>query len=187
MEFVERLRTEPLLIKAYTAQAIVSMQDRLEDAEVAALSKAAGYSLTAIDDHFSDVSKLSHGSLRDYATSILADLAATKSDALCKAFCTPSGSLSKAMFPAFSASKLLLENACYFPGMTLTVSSNPMEQIDQTSNDLVKEMPSLKALGKDLAEQEAAVEKQLASVRKEAEKVKGGEDRVEEKVKGGED
>ena len=33
-EFVERLRTEPLLIKAYTAQAIVSMQDRLEDEEV---------------------------------------------------------------------------------------------------------------------------------------------------------
>ena len=43
-----------------------------------------------------------------------------RNDALCKAFCTPSGSLSKAMFPAFSASKLLLENACYFPGMTLT-------------------------------------------------------------------
>ena len=36
---------------------------------------------------------------------------------------------------------------------TLQVSSNPMEQIDQTSNDLVKEMPSLKALGKDLAAQ----------------------------------
>ena len=33
-EFVERLRSEPLLIKAYTAQAIVSMQDRLEDEEV---------------------------------------------------------------------------------------------------------------------------------------------------------
>ena len=33
-EFVERLRTEPLLIKACTAQAIVSMQDRLEDEEV---------------------------------------------------------------------------------------------------------------------------------------------------------
>ena len=33
-EFVERLRAEPLLIKAYTAQAIVSMQDRLEDEEV---------------------------------------------------------------------------------------------------------------------------------------------------------
>ena len=46
--------------------------------------------------------------------------------------------------------------------MTLTVSSNPMEQIEQTSNALVKEMPSLKALGKDLAAQEAAVEKQLA-------------------------
>jgi len=179
-EFVERLRTEPLLIKAYTAQAIVSMQDRLEDEEVMPLCKAAGYTLVPIDTHFTDVSKLSHGSLRDYATSILADLAATKNDALCKAFCTPSGSLSKAMFPAFSASKLLLENACYFPGMTLTVSSNPMEQIDQTSNDLVKEMPSLKALGKDLEQQEAAVQKQLASVRKEAEKVKGGEDRVEE-------
>jgi|TARA_B110001469_G_C9479140_1_gene240310 hypothetical protein len=26
------------------------------------------------------------------------------------------------MFPPFSASKLLLENACYFPGMTLTAS-----------------------------------------------------------------
>ena len=33
-DFVERLRCEPLLIKAYTAQAIVSMQDRLEDDEV---------------------------------------------------------------------------------------------------------------------------------------------------------
>ena len=41
-------------------------------------------------------------------------------DALCKAFCTPSGSLSKAMFPPFSPSKLLLENACYFPGITRT-------------------------------------------------------------------
>ena len=41
-------------------------------------------------------------------------------DALCKAFCTPSGSLSKAMFPPFSPSKLLLENACYFPGTTRT-------------------------------------------------------------------
>ena len=33
-DFVERLKTEPLLLKAYTAQAIVSMQDRLEDPEV---------------------------------------------------------------------------------------------------------------------------------------------------------
>ena len=123
-------------------------------AQVLPLCKAAGYVLTPIDTHFSDVSKLSHGSLREYATSILADLAATGDDALCKAFCTPSGSLAKTMFPAFSASKLLLENACYFPGMTLTVSSNPMEQIDATSHALVKEMPSLKALGKDLAAQE---------------------------------
>ena len=45
-----------------------------------------------------------------------------------------------------------------------------MEQIEATSNDLVKEMPSLKALGKDLAAQEAAVEKQLAAVRTEAER-----------------
>ena len=124
------------------------------NAQVLPLCKAAGYVLTPIDTHFSDVSKLSHGSLREYATSILADLAATGDDALCKAFCTPSGSLAKTMFPAFSASKLLLENACYFPGMTLTVSSNPMEQIDATSHALVKEMPSLKALGKDLAAQE---------------------------------
>ena len=42
------------------------------------LCKAAGYTLVPIDTHFTDVSKLSHGSLRDYATSILADLAATK-------------------------------------------------------------------------------------------------------------
>ena len=77
-EFVDRLKQEPLLLKAYTAQAIVSMQDRLEDDEVVPLCKAAGYTLTPIDAHFSDVSKLSHGSLRDYATSILAALAATK-------------------------------------------------------------------------------------------------------------
>merc|ERR1719460_876689 len=30
-DFVKRLKTEPLLIKAYTAQAIVAMQDRLEE------------------------------------------------------------------------------------------------------------------------------------------------------------
>ena len=46
--------------------------------QVVPLCKAAGYTLTPIDAHFSDVSKLSHGSLRDYATSILAALAATK-------------------------------------------------------------------------------------------------------------
>ena len=32
------------------------------------------------------------------------------------------------MFPAFDPAKLLLENAAYFPGMTLTVSSNPSVQ-----------------------------------------------------------
>ena len=64
--------------------------------------------------------------------------------------------------------------------MTLTVSTDPKTQIMETSEALVKEMPSLKKLGKEMEAAEAAVEKQLAAVRKEAEKVKGGEDRVEE-------
>ena len=42
--------------------------------------------------------------------------------------CTPSTNTKTAMFPAFSPAKLLLENAAYFPGMTLTVSSNPASQ-----------------------------------------------------------
>ena len=33
-EFVQRLKQEPLLLKAYTAQAIVTMQDRLGDSDV---------------------------------------------------------------------------------------------------------------------------------------------------------
>ena len=41
--------------------------------------------------------------------------------------------------------------------MTLTVSSNPMEQIEQTSNALVKEMPSLKKLGKETRDLPGAV------------------------------
>jgi len=181
-EFVGRLKAEPLLIKAYTAQALVSMQDRLDEKDVAELAKAAGYAVRPIDEFFSDLSKLSHSSLRNYAVEILERMAATKDDALIKAFCTPSADKTKAMFPPFSASKLLLDNARYFPGMTLTVSPNPMVQIEETSEALIKEMPSLKKLGKELEAQEAAVEKQLAAVRKEAEKVKGGEDRVEEIV-----
>merc|ERR1719310_1694846 len=137
-DFVQRLRSEPLLIKAYTAQAIVSMQDRLEEEEVAKLAKAQGFKATPIDDFFDDLSKLSHSSLRSYATEFPAQLAQTRNDALVKAFCTPSANLKKAMFPPFSAPKLLLENARYFPGMTLTVSHNPMVQIGDTAEALVK-------------------------------------------------
>ena len=171
-----------MLIKAYTAQAVVAMQDRLGEDDVAALVKEAGYAVKPIDEYFSDLSKLSHSSLRSYAIEILEQMAVTKHDGLIKAFCTSSGKKSNAMFPPFSAAKLLLDNACYFPGMTLTVSHNPMAQIEGTAEALVKEMPSLKKLGKEMEAAEAAVEKQLAAVRKEAEKVKGGEDRVEDIV-----
>ena len=181
-DFVGRLKTEPLLVKAYTAQALVAMQDRLEEDDVAALVKEAGYAVKPIDEYFADLSRLSHSSLRSYALEILEQMAKTKHDGLIKAFCTSSSKKANAMFPPFSAAKLLLDNACYFPGMTLTVSHNPMAQIGETAEALVKEMPSLKKLGKEMEAAEAAVEKQLAAVRKEAEKVKGGEDRVEEIV-----
>ena len=181
-QFVARLRTEPLLLKAYTAQAIVSMGDRLAEESVAKLAAGADFSVSSVDAHFKDVSKLSHSSLREYAVHLLSELAQTKDEALVKAFCTPSEDLAQAPFPPFNASKLLLENAHYFPGMTLTVSSNPLTQISQTAEALVKEMPSLKKLNKDMEAVEAAHERQLAQVRKEAEKVKGGEDRVEEIV-----
>lgn len=66
--------------------------------------------------------------------------------------------------------------------MTLTVSANPVAQISANAQALVKEMPSLKKLTKEIEASEAALEKQLASIRKEAEKVqvKGGEDRIDE-------
>ena len=76
--------------------------------------------------------------------------------------------------------QLLLKNARYFPGMTLTVSPNPLEQIRSTAETLVKEFPSLKKLNKEMEAEEAALQKRLDGIRKEAEKVKGGEDRVEE-------
>ena len=49
------------------AQAIVSMQDRLEESDVAPLAAKANFKINPIDDHFSDLSKLSHSSLRHYA------------------------------------------------------------------------------------------------------------------------
>jgi len=98
--------------------------------------------------------------------------------------CTPSNDSKRAAFPEFSASKLLLQNAHCFPGMTLTVSADPKTQIMETSEALVKEMPSLKKLGKELEAAEAALQKRLDGIRKEAEKVKGGEDRIEEIIAG---
>jgi len=178
-EFVERLKQEPLLLKAYTAQAIISMQDRLEEKEVAKLVAKAEMVVPGIDEHFDDLSKLSHSSLRNYAILLLERLAATKDSKLIKLACTPSEDSAKA-YPPFSAPKLLLQNAHCFPGMTLTVSTDPKMQILETSEALVKEMPSLKKIGKEMEAAEAALQKRIDGIRKEAEKVKGGEDRVEE-------
>ena len=100
------------------------------------------------------------------------------------AACTPSKKEEQAFFPTFSMGQLLLKNARYFPGMTLTVSPNPLEQIRSTAETLVKEFPSLKKLNKEMEAEEAALQKRLDGIRKEAEKVKGGEDRVEEIIAG---
>ena len=179
-DFVTRLKQEPLLLKAYTALAIVSMEDRLNDDDVKPLVKAAKLVIPDIDEHFQDLSKLSHSSLRTYAITILEHLVNTKDSKLIKAVCTPNSDDKRAAYPPFSQSKLLLQNAHCFPGMTLTVSVDPKTQIMETSEALVKEMPSLKKLGKEMEAQEAALQKRLDGIRKEAEKVKGGEDRVEE-------
>lgn len=133
VDFVTRLKQEPLLLKAYTAQAIVSMQDRLLDDDVKILAKRAGLSIPDIDEHFDDLSKLSHSSLRQYAILILEHLAATDDSKLIKLACTPSDDDERAAFPKFSAPKLLLQNAHCFPGMTLTVSADPKTQIMETS------------------------------------------------------
>ena len=167
-----------------TAQAIVAMQDRFEEGEVADLAKKAGLEITPIDEHFSDLSKLGHSSLRHYAIYLLERLLATADEALIAAACTPSKKEEQAFFPTFSMGQLLLKNARYFPGMTLTVSPNPLEQIRSTAETLVKEFPSLKKLNKEMEAEEAALQKRLDGIRKEAEKVKGGEDRVEEIIAG---
>jgi|EP00900_Chrysochromulina_parva_P021257 hypothetical protein len=181
-EFITRLKTEPLLLKAYTAQAISTMEDRLSADDVKPLAAKAKMEVPQIDEHFEDLSKLSHGSLRQYAVLILEKLAATKDDKLIQLACTPSKDASQALFPPFDAPKLLLQNAHKFPGMTLTVSSDPKEQIGATSEALVKEMPSLKKLNKEIEAAEEAYRKRIDGIRKEAEKVKGGEDRIEEIV-----
>ena len=160
------------------------MQDRFEEAEVADLAKKAGLEITPIDDHFSDLSKLGHSSLRHYAIYLLERLLATADEALIAAACTPSKKEEQAFFPTFSMGQLLLKNARYFPGMTLTVSPNPLEQIRSTAETLVKEFPNLKKLNKEMEAEEAALQKRLDGIRKEAEKVKGGEDRVEEIIAG---
>jgi len=179
-DFVSRLKQEPLLLKAYTAQAIVSMQDRLEDSDVAPLVKKAGMQFPDIEEHFEDLSKLSHSSLRQYAILILEQLAKTADSGLIKLACTPSTDAARALYPPFDPPNLLLKNAHKFLGMTLTVSADPKSQISSTAEALVKEMPSLKKLTKEMEAAEAALQKRLDGIRKEAEKVKGGEDRVDE-------
>ena len=139
-EFVERLRSEPLLLKAYTAQAIVSMQDRLQEEEVAVLAKAVRFSFTPIDDRFADLSKLSHSSLRHYAVEMLDALVQTGDEALVKAACSPSGNVAAAPFPPFDASKIFLQNAHAFPGMTLTVSERPMQELGKQAPSHTREV-----------------------------------------------
>lgn len=179
-DFVSRLKQEPLLLKAYTAQAIVSMQDRLTDDDVKLMVVKAGMKIPDLEEHFADLSKLSHSSLRQYAILLLEQLSGTADSTLIRAACTPSTDEKRALFPTFEPSKLLLQNAYHFLGMTLTVSADPKNQIAATAGALVKEMPSLKKMTKEIEAAEAALLKRLDGIRKEAEKVKGGEDRVDE-------
>ena len=85
-----------------------------------------------------------------YAILILEQLMGTDDSKLIHLACTPSDDDKRAAYPPFSAPKLLLQNAHKFPGMTLTVSADPKTQIMETSEALVKEMPSLKKLGKEI-------------------------------------
>ena len=64
-EFISRLKKEPLLLKAYTAQAIVSIQERFNEPDVTPVAEAAGFSAIGIEEYFSDLSKLGHSSLRN--------------------------------------------------------------------------------------------------------------------------
>ena len=57
------------------ALALIAEAEKLHAGEVAKLAKAAKFAIKPIDEHFVDISKLSHGSLRDYAITILAQLA----------------------------------------------------------------------------------------------------------------
>ena len=98
-------------------------------------------SVPDIDEHFEDLSKLSHSTLRQYAILLLEQLRATNDSELIRLACTPSTDNARAEYPVFSASKLLLQNAHRFPGMTLTVSADPKTQIMETSEALYETQP----------------------------------------------
>ena len=51
----------PVVLKAYTAQAISTMEDRLSADDVKPLAAKAKMEVPQIDEHFEDLSKLSHG------------------------------------------------------------------------------------------------------------------------------
>ena len=184
-----RLKQEPLLLMCCEPprdtprrrSSLCSRRDQSSqmDDDIKPLAKKAKLNVPEIDEHFDDLSKLSHSSLRQYAI-ICSSSRGTEDEELIRMVCTPSNDDKRALFPEFSAPKLLLQNAHCFPGMTLTVSADPKQQIYETSEALVKEMPSLKKLAKEIEAAEAAMQKRLDGIRKEAEKVKGGEDRVEE-------
>lgn len=178
-----RLRTEPLLLKAYTAQAVVDIQQRLKISEVKKVCKEKGFKVPSLDDYFEDLATLSHGNLRNYALMVLDKLAATGDDELVNMVCSPAESEGKAegSFPPFDAGQCMLENAHCFAGMTLTVSKDPTKQLETSAALLLEEMPSLKKLEKDIEAEEAAFEKQMDKLRKEVQReVKGQEDRAEE-------
>jgi hypothetical protein len=181
-ELVRRIRTEPLLLKAYTSQAVVDLSERL--GRSAAELAAAGVKVRALNEAFSDPSQLTHASIREYAMSALDALHAANNDELVAAVCSTRGDGDMSgppPFPPFDASALLTSTARHFMGMTLTVSTKPTAQLEATADELVGEMPSLKDLSKEVELHEANLERQLAAVRKEVEKAaKGAPDRMEE-------
>ncbi|KAG8470195.1 hypothetical protein KFE25_008616 [Diacronema lutheri] len=183
-ELVSRVRSEPLLLKAYTAQAVVDLNERLARPAAAARIAKAGVSVQPLNDAFRDPSMLTHASIRDYALRTLDALHAAGDDELVRAVCSAEGDgdvSGPPPFPPFGASALLTSTARFFMGMTLTVSTKPTAQLQETADELVGEMPSLKELSKEVELHEANLERQINAVRKEVEKAaKGAPDRMEE-------
>lgn len=183
-ELVRRIRSEPLLLKAYTSQAVVDLNERMARPAAKERMAKAGVKVKPLNEAFSDPSSLTHASIREYAMGALEALHSANDDELVKAVCSAEGDDEQSgppPFPPFDASALLTSTARYFMGMTLTVSTKPTAQLEQTADELVGEMPSLKELSKEVELHEANLERQIAAVRKEVEKAaKGAPDRMEE-------
>ncbi|KAJ1619761.1 hypothetical protein T492DRAFT_1083289 [Pavlovales sp. CCMP2436] len=183
-ELVRRVRSEPLLLKAYTAQAVTDLNERICRPAAAARLLKAGVNVVPLNEAFKDPSLLTHGSIRSYAMDALEKLHSANDDELVAAVCSAEGeggTSGPPPFPPFDASSLLTTTARHFMGMTLTVSTKPTAQLESTAEELVGEMPSLKELSKEVELHEANVERQIATIRKEVEKAaKGAPDRMDE-------